>query len=1062
MKKRSTKLKTFFLATFLMMNLLPVIYAQEQNSKIITGKVMSEKDGLPLPGVTVRVIGTNRGVVTDFDGDYTIKAASPTDVLTFTFVGFIEKEVQVGNQSTIDIRLEEDVSQLDEVVLVAYGTKKKAAFTGSAAFIDPEEIQKTASSNISSALQGLSPGIQVLANSGQPGSDAMIQIRGFSSLGGSNAPLIILNGSPYEAPLSSIAPNEIENISVLKDAASTSLYGSRAANGVILITTKSGIVGKTIVNFRTTLGTSDFAVALPNKLDAKDQFEAVWKGFYFDNLQRGLSDEASRANASGRVTDRFFIARPHMSFLGYERQYRSNWNIDDPVGLDGKIKPEAELLYEYDWHDVFEPKLRQEYAFDFSSGSEKTKIFVASSYLSDKGQYFNQDFQRWSTRVNVNTELSDRINFEASLFYLKTDQNNPGEFVRVIRTIPSPIHPYEFNHEEGGFFTDVFGNPALQKGGGQSYSGRRFFNSANPFDYSIAPKEPDSYAFDINSTNQVTNNLGLGVEILEGLNLRTRLVTDFSVFQRHEYVSPVEGIIEVDGYASKQSRSRFSYTANSILEYQKTYGDNSFSLMGGGELYSWNVNNLSGRKEVFAVPGLFELDAASAEPSTGSFENNYKLASVFSRLEYDYQDKIYLSMSYRADGSSRFSPDSRWGNFWSVGSAWRLSEENFLINSPYVNNLKLKASYGTTGNDQLSLYAYQALFDLSYNFYENSGAIEQRLPTPELGWEKNIQFNAGLEFRLFDRFFGNFEYFVKTSDDLLFSRPLPPSFGITSVDDNIAKVQNRGFEVDLGVDLIKKKDFNWTFSVNATHYKNEIIELPVEEVLFGNYRWIEGGSIHEYWTPSWAGVDPETGDNTWHVNILDDSGNVMRQEVSNNWNEVNQQVNHAFQGSSIPDVFGGINNTLRYKGLDFSFMFYYSLGGVMYDNAFNENINMRNAFGLIDYWRDNHWSPENRNTDIPRPSHSNWADNGRTTNQYMYNNDFVRLRTLNLGYTLPSSVANYLNITSLRIFVQGDNLFTWGPAADRGTDPELAGFNGSSAYNWGIRKTVTAGLHFQF
>lgn len=1045
------------------------------HQEIEVSGTVTDVDGEGIPGVNILLVGTSLGTVTDYNGKYNISVPSDESVLAFSAIGYIKEEIVVGNRKVIDITLLPDLTQLEEVVVVAYGTTNKSAFTGSAAFIEPEKIQQAASSNISNALQGLSPGVQVLANTGQPGADATIRIRGFGSLSSSNQPLIIVNGSPYEAPLSSIAPNEIESISILKDAASTSLYGSRAANGVILITTKSGKPNKTVINFRATWGTSDFAVALPDKLDAADQYEAVWEGFYYDNLQRGLSDDAARQNASDRVTDRFFIARPHTNFLGDDRQYRSNWNMDDPVGLDGRIKPEAELLYEYDWHDIFEPKLRQEYAFDLATGlSENTNLFASTSYLHDKGQYFNQDFRRWSTRLNLNSKLSERIGLEASLFYLRTDQNNPGEFARFIRTVPTPIHPYEFNHETGEFFTDVFGNRALQKGGAQSYSGRRFFGGANPFDFSIAPGEPDAYAFNINNRNQIINKIGLHVNIIDGLDFRTNIITDYTVSNRHQYISPVQGIERAEGFALKRNLARFAYTFNSFLEYKKSFGEHGLTIMAGNELFSWNRDRLSGTKQVFAVPGFFELDAGSAEPTASSFETDYRLVSAFSRLEYDYSDKIYLSASYRTDGSSRFSEENRWGNFWSVGAGWRLSEEAFMDNAIFVNNLKLKASYGTTGNDQvaindqtslnnqIALYAYQALYDLSYNFYENPGAIEQKLPTSNLRWEKNIQLNVGVEFELFDRFYGNIEYFIKTSDDLLFQRPLPQSFGITVVNDNIAEVQNKGFEIDLHYDVFNNRDFSWTVSVNATHYKNEILELPESEVLVGLRRWVEGRSIFEYWTPTWAGVDPETGDNTWFLKEFDNEGNVIGRTPTNAWNLVNNQPNHDFQGSSLPDLFGGVSSTIKYRGFDLSFMFYYSLGGIMLDNAFRENINMRNAFGLIDFYRDNHWTPENRDTTIPRPSHVNFADNGRSSNQYMFDNDFLRLRTVNLGYTFPSQITDNIGLTSLRVFMQAENPFTWGNAADRGTDPEIAGFDGSSDYNWGIRKTITGGVHLQF
>lgn len=1027
----------------------------------VMGLVMDEF-GTPLPGVSVVVKGTSMGVATDFDGNYSIEASS-SDTLMFSYIGFLAQEIVVGNQTTINVTMQENVSEIDEVVVVAYGKTKREAFTGSAAFIETEQIQESATSNLGQALQGLSPGVQVVTQAGQPGADSAINIRGFTSLTGSTSPLIILNGSPFEGALSSIAPTEIESISILKDASSTSLYGSRASGGVILITTKTGKPGKTQVNFRHTLGTSDFAVALPNKLSAKDQWEAVWEGYYYDHLNEGQNDMAARENASALVTDRFFQARPHTNWLGQERIYRSNWNMDDPVGLDGKIKPEAYQLYdEYDWHDVFKPKFRQEYALDVSSGvSENTRIFFGTSYLIDRGQYFNQDFERWSSRLNLSTKIGERISLDANMFYVNTVQDNPNEFTRVVRTIPQGLNPYDFNHETGEFFTDVFGNTALQIGGGTSYSGRRFFGGSNPFLYSVAPKESDSYAFDVRTTNQFINKIGVGIDIADGLTFRTSFVADYQIIQRHQYSAPVFETGTVDGFAQKAANSRFAYTFNNILEYTRSFGDHNFSALLGHEMYSRNINNLSGSGTVFAIPGIFEVSATSSEPVSNSDETDYKLVSGFSRLTYDYKNKYYLNGSFRADGSSRFAPENRWGYFWSAGARWRLSQEDFLADSKVVDDLSLKASYGTTGNDGDNLYAYQALYNTTFNFYDRSGALESRLPTPGLIWEKNEQFNTGVEFSLFNRLRGNFEYFTTTSVDLLSDRALPPSFGIGTVQENIGSIQNKGFEIELGYNIINTKDFNWDFRANATHFKNEIITLPAGDQLVDIYKWSEGKSIYDFWLPTWAGVDPDTGDNTWYINVRDSQGNITGQEVSNNWAEVNNQDNYNYQGTSIPDVFGSVTNTFKYKGFDLSVMLYYSVGGLLYDSAWAENTAMRNAFGLIDYYRDNHWTPDNRFTDIPRPS-VNDVDNRRVTSQFLFKNDFVRLRNVNIGYTFPDSFNKALGITNFRLFVQGDNLFTWGEAQKRGTDPEIAGFDGNDDYNWGIRKTINGGINVQF
>ena len=1037
-----------------------------QQKKTVNGRVVDEA-GLPLPGVTVILKGTTNGTITGSDGNYTISGVSGEDILFFSFVGMQSREIEIGTQTTINVQLVVDAIGIEEVVAIAYGTTKKAAFTGSAAFIETEQIQNAASSNLSSAMQGLSPGVQIINNVGKPGQDARIQIRGFGSLSASNAPLIILNGIAYDGSLSSIAPNEVESISILKDAVSTSLYGSRAANGVVLITTKKGAAGKTVINFKSTWGTSDFAVALPEQMTPAQHYEAVWEGLYYDHMVlSGKSDQEARELASVQVTDKFYIARPHTSFLGYDRNYRSNWNIDDPVGLDGKIKEEAYLLYEYDWYGLFEQKLRQEYALDVSTGlNEKTNLFFASSFMDDQGQFLTQRFQRWSTRIRINTQINDRISIDASLNYIKNDQNDPAESTRFVRTVPSSVHPYQFDHENGGFMLDAYGNTALERGGGPSYGGRRFFGGTQPLEYSIDPYEPDSYAFNVRKRHKLINQIAVNVDLLKNLSFKSSLSADLDINNFHRYRSPVNGIEIVLGWADKRNTTRFGYTWNNILNYSFAFNDHRFNLMTGNELYSWKSDYVYSYKEGFPVPGIFEVSAASAEPNAQSSSSEYSLASAMSRLEYNFRDKLYISTSFRADGSSRFHPDNRWGYFWSVGAGWRISEESFLAGVGWLDNLKLKASYGTTGNDKISLYAYQALFNPTHSFYDESGALEKRLPTKELSWEKNVQFNIGAEFMVGGRLYGEAEYFIRQSDDLLFSRPLPQSFGITSVDDNIAKVENKGFEITLGYKILKNSDLKWDVSLNATHFKNEIVEMPLEEMFVPGSRtrkWVVGKSIYEFWTPTWAGVDPETGDNTWYKNIFDAEGNVTGQEITNSWAAVNNENHRTFQGSSLPDLFGSVTNSLSYKGLDLSFMFYYSLGGKMYDAAWQEMINMRNAFGLTTYWIDNHWTPDNPNARIPRPSHKKNRDNGRATNQYMFGNDFLRLRNVNIGYTLPQSIANKIGVNKLRIFAQAENLATWGSAADRGTDPEVAGFDGATNYNYAARKTLVGGVQIQF
>ena len=1035
-----------------------------QQQKSVSGKV-TDSSGSPLPGVSVVVKGTTIGVITDMGGKYYFAKVPENATLQFSFVGMKTQEVKIGTKTSIDVVLADETVGIEEVVAVAYGTSTKAAFTGSASTVKAELLSKSSSSNVATALQGQSAGVQVVSNSGKPGATSDIKIRGIGSMNADNNPLIIIDGAPFIGSINSVPMSDIESVTVLKDAASTSLYGSRAANGVIMITTKTAKGNSPVISFRSTWGTSDFAVPLPEKVSSDRQYELVWEGIYYDELRAGKTDAIARTTASKNTPGKFFSKKPITLSDGTKREYRNNYNMDYPVGEDGKIKPEAQLLYKSDWYEqVYKRKLRQEYNLDVSGGQEKLRYFISSTYLDDKGQYLSQGYNRWTIRTNLSSQIKDWIKVESSLFYSRDCQEDPDENTRVLRTIGNVSIPYEWNHDKGTYFIDMLGRPSLDWGGTDSESGRVFFPGYNPLQYKYDAKSENPYAFNIYKTNLLTFRNSIIIDIAKGLQYKTNISGSYSINNAHNYQSPLFGLLMTKGSANKTFTERFNFTYNNLITYTKNLNDHTFSLLTGQELYSFKGENVNGSIQNFPLPGLFELSGGSENPQVASYEDNYRLVSFLSKLDYDYKNKIYFSAGYRIDGSSRFHPNTRWGNFWSFSGSWRLSEENFIKKINWINNLKLKASYGTTGNDRIGYYAYQGLFSLGNSYFSQAGALEKRLPTENLKWEKNIQSNIGLEFSFLNRISISFEAFKRESSDLLFARPLPPSFGISSIDDNIADIENIGFETNADI-AVFKGEFKWNVGINATHYKNKITSLPVGK-MYDPYssirKWTTGGSIYDYYTPDWAGINPETGYSQWWKYTFDGQGNIIDKVKTANWNDVNTDAQRMFQGSSLPKLFGSISTVFSWKGFDLSAMLYYSIGGIMRDGLYTESVTMRNAFALTTMYEEGKWYPGRTDAKFMRPSHVYFTDGSRSSDQFIFDNTFARIRNVSIGYTFPKKISQKIGVSNLKVFGVGENIFTLGSAAKRFTDPESSGFDGNTVAQNGVRMTLTGGIQIQF
>lgn len=1042
---RSKILPTIFLSMLLL-----VFHAYAQNVPV-KGRI-NDSGGKPIPGVSIKAKGTSMGTSTAANGSFSINC-SVDAVLVFSAIGYTTKELAVGNQQNIVVTLTEDNQALHEVVINgAYGTANKSTYTGSATVISAAKIQSTQPTNISQALQGMSPGVQVLNSNGAPGSNGTVVVRGLSSVGGSNAPLYVLDGMPYGGDLSALNPNDIESMTVLKDASATSLYGSRAANGVIVITSKKGTSTTPVINLRTNLGFSDVAVAYPDKTSPGQTLELAWEAIRNGQMDQGMAAAAAAQFATNGVVGYYF-----------QNPAQNVFNTATPIGLDGKLKADAVQLFSGDWYgELFSQRLRQEHTLDISGSTgadNRTQYFISGSYLNDKGSFRVQEFERYSGRVNVTSQVKKWLNVGTNVSYSHSFQQNPGVEARFTRTIPSLYPVYAWDYKNNAYLKDPNGN-LMPDFGDASRVEWRGWNPGFVGTY----KNDDDWNFSGNQIDNISTRSFSEITFIPGLKLRSGISTDLQTSNSLSYQSAtLTSSAGTRGWGSRSSSRNFSYTYNNLLTYDHNWDKHHLNILAGQEAYKLKYNSMSTSKQGWATGGLFELGAAATVLSGSSAEDNYRLESYLSRIDYDFNKRYFLSASFRKDGSSRFSPDHRWGNFWSVGASWILTAEDFLKSANWIDNLKVRGSHGTVGNDRVAAgyYAYQGLYGTGWNDNGRAGVILNTLPTPNLIWESNIQTDLGIDFGFFHRITGSVDYFNRKSKDLIFNRPLAPSVGLSGISENVGDIKNSGLELDLGVKILTGSGFNWSVDMNASLYKNVITRLPQKEIYDGRFKLTEGVSRYEFFGPVWAGVSPTTGNNTWYKYAEDGS-----RAATEDWSSVNTTANSRYLGSSLPDLFGAVTNNFSYKGFDLSVMLYYSLGGKMYDGDYTEGVRWRRGFNMSTDILDR-WTPEHTDTRIPRLSEFTQNNVSVYSSQYLFDNTFLRLRNLSLGYTFPTTFTRRIGVNTVKIYAQGTNLLTWGNAAKRGTDPEatLTGIvsNGPDGTAVGsVRKSWSFGLQAAF
>ncbi len=1007
----------------------------------VSGKVTAGGEGLP--GVTVTVKGSTSGTITSMDGDYSLQT-NPHSTLVFSFIGYESQEIPVRGQKIINVEMQESSVAIDEVIItVPYGTAKKSTFTGSASVIDNKVIAASQVSSVSKALQGTVAGLQSFSTSGQPGEDASIYIRGVGSANATTTPLYVVDGVPYDGALSSISSQDIASVTVLKDAAAASLYGSRAANGVIMITTKQGQNGSApTIQLSAKYGFSSRAVRDYDQLSTNDYFLLQWEALRNSYMDNGQSAESAAQTASSILAT---TATGGLGINPYGTQY------PQPVDTNGQLVAGATPLWDDSWEDALSQNAHYtDISASISGGSERTKYYFSLGYLNDQGAYICSGFKRYNLRTNITSDLRKWLQVGLNVSathsvqdYPKQDDTAIGNVVLAARSIPSFYPVYERDLSTGEYILDENGNRIYDYGTYRkgSYNG---YNFAQSMLYD--KKEYKRDAASIRGYLQITP--------IEGLSYKMSLNIDYNSRFAHFYDNPTYGKEPLTGSVEKENVRTTGLTYNNVINWNHTFNeDHDVRLMVGQEYYEYNTSNFGGSRTGVITDGYYEPDVASTLSSFYGNSDQYKLLSFFGSAEYSYKSKYFVSASVRTDGSSRFHPDHRWGTFWSFGGSWKISREKFLeeANNTWLTNLTLRASYGAQGNDNVGYYAYKALYDIGSSFGEST-LHASRLETPELSWETNLNLNVGLDFGFWNnRLNGTIEFFQRASKDLLFARDLVPSGGFSSIDANIGKLKNYGWEFTLNGTPVLTKDWTWKLSVNATTYKNEIVELPTDVMWQSTKKWVKGGSLYDFWLYEWAGVNPENGNPQWYYTDTDGSRKITEDYSSLTSDD---KVN---VGSSLPKVSGGFQSDLTWKDLSLSMLFSYTIGGKLYNNDYNSLIDVSGGNGSsLSKDMLNRWTPENRYTDIPRLSYNQTSYFTSSSSRWLVNRSFLRLKTITLSYNLPKKWLHYATIKQASIFLQGENLLTF--CHQQGLDPEQP-INGMVSYRYPAMKTFSFGIN---
>ena len=953
----------------------------------VTGNVTSEEDGLPVVGASVLVKGTTVGTVTDIDGNFTLtNVPSSAGTLVISFIGMQSQEVKV--KPVVKVVLKSDAEVLDEVVVTGYGVQRKASFTGAASIVGEEAIAKKNDANFVKVLEGSVPGVQMNNSTSMPGVWGSVYIRGRASLNSGTQPLYVIDGMPVNSdtdamstsdnnmvdPMSSINPADIESITVLKDAAATAIYGSRAANGVIVVTTKKGSEGKFNLN-----------------LDIKQGFVSMGN----NNMDFANAEESMKLFTDGLT-----------AYQGGDWQENYNYLADNYFGWDRKTST--------DWMDAITRKgYYQDYNLSAQGRNGNTGYYVSLGYLNTDGLIIGSDMERFSGRMNLDSKFKwATIGVNTSYSY--STQN--GFSLSTGGSMSSPL--------TAAISSQTPMNPVYDSEG--NYNN---INMYNP----VALMDEDTGELNENKMQTINLNPYLQVDFGLGIYAKTTLGVNLTDLRQYQYWSALYNpqAMDYNGLGQQYNSRNTVVTWNNVVGWNHKFADkHDVSVMLGQEMQkkSYFYEYYAKSDFPFADSGMRDLTTAGTEQGSEYYKKEARLASYFMDAHYSYADKYYLSGSYRRDGSSVFGSDTRWGNFWSVGGKWRISGEDFLNGNNVITNATLRASYGTVGNQDIDWYAARGFYGAGYNYNQMPGMIPVSISNQELTWEVSKKFDIGFDLSLWHRLHFTFDFYNEITSDALFQVPLSMTTGMAETYKNIGKIRNHGIEFSVNANILQTKDWTWSAYANLTWNENEVVKLSTDEPIEYTFQIIEEGRPYtQFKMKEYAGVDRETGKPLWYLN---ETGN----ETTSDYNAAAKR----YVGDADPNVLGGFGTNLRWKDIDFGLSFNYRLGGKVYDSgAAFTGFGMAFRTPLKDVAL-NSWTEENKDAKYPQYIYSDPYNVTSTSSRFLYSGNYLRISNLTLGYTLPKKWTTKILIQRLRAYISVDNLYTFTASDFVGYNPETS------------------------
>lgn len=1075
-------MKKLFLLLVAVMSIALCASAQ---MRTVSGSVVYAGDDEPLIGATITPLGSTDGVVTDINGNFSIQVGPDVHKLKVSYVGMHSQEVAIPASGKLVVKLDNKENVLDEVMVVAYGTVKKSEYTGSAAVVTSDQLETALVSNVTNALSGKMAGVQTLSSNGQPGVSSSVLIRGVGSINTSTTPLFVIDGIPFDGDISSIPTTDIDQLTVLKDAASTALYGARGANGVILITTKKGQAGKTKVSVDARWGGSSRAV--PNYdviTDQRQYLETAYQALYNTYTgYNGMTPEAAHDAVNRNI----------WNTLGYQ-----TWTIPDgqtAFGRNGKFNPNATPGYSNgryyfiadDWEkESLRHGFRQEYNVNITGGNDRFSFYISGSYLGDEGMVENSSYDRFASRVSIDYQAYKWLKIGTNMSYTYSKSQYPrdqtddsatssGNTFYFVNSL-GPMYPMYVRNADGTIMmNDIYHNPIFDYGDGKDYGNGLMGSSRTP---QGNPKGSLLYDQEEYLSDIFDGKWYAVLTPFEGFTLSGTLNMYVDNTRQHQILNPLYGqFANMGGQAIQVAERVRSFQGQVIASYNHTFGDDhTIDLMAGYEEQDFQDEYVQALGSNLYNPSSFVINNTIDDKRGYGAQANLVHKGWIGRVKYNYAGRYYFQGSFRRDGSSRFAPSKRWGSFWSVSAGWDIDKEKFMQDYTWIDLLKLKASFGQNGNDRIgSSTAYMAYTDI-YQMTGANGVFSDGTlwykGNPDISWEKSNNFNVGFDFAFLNgKIQGSAEYYSRQTNDMLFNIPVQPSMGYSTMPMNIGSMRNNGFEIDLTYRLVDTKDIDWSVFANITLPKNKIIKLD-PSILDKDGMWWrstyqfckEGESMYQWAPIKYAGVNENGQALYWAKKTQkDENGNeiILDEEYTTTDALAARRTNRTPTGDIMPDGYGGFGTTLNAYGFDFSIQFAYQFGGRIMDYGYMYTMQPGTEMGAA-WHKDvlNAWTPDNTGSDIPAlytSAKEDYAD--ALSDRFLTSSDYLSLNNITAGYTLPRSFTKKFGVEGLRLYFAAENVALW--SKRKGLDPRQS-FYLSNNRTYAPMRTFTGGIHIDF